>query len=147
MSSRSGFFCFSDPFSYMVVTVPALTQYGYAVGLAADHCHRLGTDRTTPRHGLMAAIASFVRRRGISAALGSRLAPRSAIRGRHDIWNFYQDDARLWCWTHTDEAEVRTVNKKGFISRTDCIADAMKHGYLERPATRNPWAFSVQHDE
>jgi len=54
-----------------------------------------------------------------------------------DIWNFYQDDSHLWCWTHTDDAEVRSDSSNRFNSRTDCIVDAMKHGYLERPPLPN----------
>ena len=64
-----------------------------------------------------------------------------------DLWNFYQNDARLWFWTHTDEAEVRTESKKGFNNRTECIADAMKHGYRQSPPRPTGWAFSVRHEE
>jgi hypothetical protein len=47
-----------------------------------------------------------------------------------DTWQFFQNDVGLWCWKHVDPEGVLSENEKCFASRTDCIADAMKHGYL-----------------
>jgi hypothetical protein len=51
-----------------------------------------------------------------------------------DTWLFYQNEAGLWCWKHTCPEGVSTDNKRCFASRTDCIVDAMKHGYLTYPS-------------
>jgi hypothetical protein len=49
-----------------------------------------------------------------------------------DTWQFYQNDAGLWCWRHTAQTGISEESKQCFESRTDCIANAMNHGYLAR---------------
>jgi hypothetical protein len=57
-----------------------------------------------------------------------------------DTWQFYQDDCGMWCWKHVDAAGLATQSERCFASRTDCIADAMRHGYLARAGVHNPKA-------
>jgi hypothetical protein len=49
-----------------------------------------------------------------------------------DTWQFYQNDAGLWCWKHTAQTGISEESRLCFESRTDCIANAMSHGYLAR---------------
>jgi hypothetical protein len=52
-----------------------------------------------------------------------------------DTWFFFQNKAGRWCWKHT---AVDGVTHKGrsFTSRTDCVADAMRHAYLSLASRR-----------
>lgn len=47
-----------------------------------------------------------------------------------DTWQFYQNEKSEWCWKHVAATGVHTRGAASFSSRTDCIADAMRHGYL-----------------
>ena len=49
-------------------------------------------------------------------------------------WQFFQDTAGRWCWRQSD-AQGRLLQESHCVhaSRTDCIAEAMRHGYLSRP--------------
>lgn len=47
-----------------------------------------------------------------------------------DNWRFFQDALGLWAWQHTAPDGVVRVSAQARSSRTDCIADAMRHGYL-----------------
>jgi hypothetical protein len=47
-----------------------------------------------------------------------------------DRWQFYQNDRGLWCWKHVTRDGETLEGKHCFDSRTDCIVDAMRHGYL-----------------
>ena len=49
-----------------------------------------------------------------------------------DTWQFYQNENGLWCWKHTASSGISTESQQCFESRTDCIANAMSHGYLAR---------------
>lgn len=49
-----------------------------------------------------------------------------------DTWQFYQNEEADWCWKHVAGTGVRSLGETSFSSRTDCIADAMRHGYLAR---------------
>ena len=49
-----------------------------------------------------------------------------------DTWQFYQNDSGEWCWKHVTQNGFTLESKTCFGSRTDCIADAMRHGYLAR---------------
>ena len=61
-----------------------------------------------------------------------------AARGGHmEKWYFYQNDVGLWCWRRTDPNGVVAEGAKCFESRTDCIADAMRHGYLACDSARS----------
>jgi hypothetical protein len=53
-----------------------------------------------------------------------------------DTWQFYQNEAGLWCWKHTASSGISTEGERCFESRTDCIANAMRHGYLSCPSLR-----------
>ena len=59
-----------------------------------------------------------------------------------DTWQLYRNDAGLWCWRYTDADGIST-ERRWFESRTQCIADAMKHGYVSetnshsRPAAKD----------
>ena len=52
-----------------------------------------------------------------------------------DTWQFYQNDKGEWCWKHVAQNGFMVESEMCFDSRTDCIADAMRHGYLARVAT------------
>ena len=47
-----------------------------------------------------------------------------------DKWRFLQNPLGLWAWEHTAANGDVKVSAKAFSSRTDCIADAMRNGYL-----------------
>jgi len=47
-----------------------------------------------------------------------------------DNWRFVQDALGLWAWQHTAANGAVRVCARAYSSRTDCIADAMRHGYL-----------------
>jgi hypothetical protein len=44
-------------------------------------------------------------------------------------WEFLQDEQARWYWRCISEG-TSTQSDQRFASRTDCIADAMRHGYL-----------------
>ena len=49
-----------------------------------------------------------------------------------ETWQFLQqDETGLWCWWHTNSHGEVSRSERCFESRTDCIVDAMKHGYLD----------------
>lgn len=52
-------------------------------------------------------------------------------------WEFYLDARGLWCWRRIG-ATAGTVSdsKRCFPTRSECIADAEKHGFVDRPARR-----------
>jgi hypothetical protein len=47
-----------------------------------------------------------------------------------DNWRFFQDASGLWAWQHTASEGVISACSQHFSSRTDCIVDAMRNGYL-----------------
>ena len=47
-----------------------------------------------------------------------------------DNWRFSQDAMGNWGWQHTARDGTVAQGAQRFSSRTDCIADAMRHGYL-----------------
>ena len=49
-----------------------------------------------------------------------------------ETWQFYQNEKAEWCWRYVAPTGVETDGETSFSSRTDCIADAMRHGYLAR---------------
>ena len=54
-----------------------------------------------------------------------------------DTWQFYQNDGGEWCWKHIAVTRITTHSERCYVSRTDCIADAMRNGYLARPNLRS----------
>ena len=48
---------------------------------------------------------------------------------KNEAWYFYQDLEKNWRWQGALPSGVRKA-RSGFGSRNDCIADAMRHGYL-----------------
>ena len=59
-----------------------------------------------------------------------RLAFGRAVTTRMENWRFFQDALSLWAWEHTAPDGCITLCARRFSSRVDCIADAMRHGYL-----------------
>lgn len=63
-----------------------------------------------------------------------------------DTWQFYQNEKGEWCWKHVAATGFTLESDDCFDSRTDCIADAMRHGYLARSVTTragaHPYAWS-----
>ena len=49
-----------------------------------------------------------------------------------DTWQFYQNEKGEWCWKHVAESGFTVESDTCYASRNDCIADAMRHGYLAR---------------
>lgn len=45
-------------------------------------------------------------------------------------WDFFLDKEDRWHWSCRRADDSRAESKDSFESRTDCIADAMRHGYL-----------------
>jgi hypothetical protein len=55
-----------------------------------------------------------------------------------DHWEFYLDARGLWCWRRLhNDAGVISDSKRCFPTRSDCIDDAVKHGYVARSARRD----------
>src|SRR5581483_9681796 len=86
----------------------------------------------------------------VPKAPGPKLAPadgNETAEAVMDTWQFYQNDSGEWCWKHVAENGFTVASDVCFKSRTDCIADAMRHGYLARTAYRHgaglPWQGSV----
>ncbi len=46
------------------------------------------------------------------------------------FWDFHQTADRHWQWRYVPESAGECVYGGRFRSRNDCIADAMRHGYL-----------------
>ena len=55
----------------------------------------------------------------------------SVDRRKTQQWEFVQDSGRRWFWRQLNRDSQTTCSGQGFASRTDCIADAMSHGYLQ----------------
>jgi hypothetical protein len=53
-----------------------------------------------------------------------------------DTWQFYQNERGQWCWKHVAVGGEMREGKHCFDSRTDCIVDAMAHGYLAAAQAR-----------
>jgi uncharacterized protein YegP (UPF0339 family) len=50
-------------------------------------------------------------------------------------WDFYQDRVGKWRWRYAAaQAPAIKHSHVGYWSRNDCIADAMRHGYLTEGA-------------
>jgi hypothetical protein len=49
-------------------------------------------------------------------------------------WQFFQNEHRQWCWSRVQPDGALQTSKKCFESRNDCIADAMRNGYLSQAA-------------
>jgi hypothetical protein len=47
-------------------------------------------------------------------------------------WDFFADRQGDWRWRSHRHDGACAESKAAFESRTDCIADAMRHGYLAR---------------
>jgi hypothetical protein len=46
-------------------------------------------------------------------------------------WFFYRDASQLWRWEcHDHEAATLKKSITGFSSLTDCVEDAVDHGYV-----------------
>jgi hypothetical protein len=58
------------------------------------------------------------------------------------FWDFEQTGDRHWQWRYVAENTGACVYSGRFRSRNDCIADAMRHGYLSDtpPAAAAPVA-------
>ncbi len=46
------------------------------------------------------------------------------------FWDFHQTPDRHWQWRYVSENTGSCLYGGRFHSRNDCIADAMRHGYL-----------------
>lgn len=57
----------------------------------------------------------------------SRMA---AERRKTQQWEFLQDRGLRWYWRRLKRDNQADKSAGAFSSRTDCIADAMSHGYL-----------------
>jgi hypothetical protein len=53
-----------------------------------------------------------------------------ADRRKTQQWEFLQDRALCWYWRRLKRGKPAARSEEVFPSRTDCIADAMTHGYL-----------------
>jgi hypothetical protein len=47
-------------------------------------------------------------------------------------WEFSQDESGRWYWICHQENGHTAQSAMSFKTRNDCIADAMRHGYLGR---------------
>jgi hypothetical protein len=52
-----------------------------------------------------------------------------------DRWEFYLTAPDAWRWRRTEAATHLVVNSdRCYHRRDDCVADAMRHGYMEHAA-------------
>lgn len=51
---------------------------------------------------------------------------------KNETWDFYQDHEARWQW-RAIQSTRRAASKTGFSSRSECIVDAMRNGYLAMP--------------
>jgi hypothetical protein len=58
----------------------------------------------------------------------------TADRRKTEQWEFLQDSTREWYWRCLHRGSQSGRSAHSFTSRTDCIADAMEHGYLQSTA-------------
>jgi hypothetical protein len=54
------------------------------------------------------------------------------------FWDFQQTADHHWQWRYVSENTASCVYSGRFRSRNDCIADAMRHGYLSDTAPFAP---------
>jgi hypothetical protein len=54
-----------------------------------------------------------------------------------DRWQFIEDGAGRWLWRHTAPDGTVRAGVHPYSSRTDCIVDAMRHGYLALDEARD----------
>ena len=47
-----------------------------------------------------------------------------------DRWEFLEDAAGRWRWRASDASGTRSESTETFRSGVDCVAHAMRHGYL-----------------
>ncbi len=53
-------------------------------------------------------------------------------------WEFYLDARGLWCWRRLNgESSIVSDSKRCFPTRDACVADAEKHGFVDRPRRRS----------
>jgi hypothetical protein len=61
---------------------------------------------------------------------------QASRRGNFEMerWTFFQDTQGRWCWNCADGG-IRVIRACGepFATRSEAVADAMRHGYLKRP--------------
>ena len=50
------------------------------------------------------------------------------------FWDFHQTADAHWQWRYVSDNSTDCVYSGRFRSRNDCIADAMRHGYLSNVA-------------
>lgn len=56
-----------------------------------------------------------------------------------DTWEFLQRHDGAWYWQHTNAAGAVRVSPACFDSESDCIGNAIYHGYLPRaPISARP---------
>ena len=54
-------------------------------------------------------------------------------------WEFLEDTSGQWRWRTSDPAAARAESCKTFKSGIDCVANALRHGYLAgTPLARAP---------
>jgi len=49
------------------------------------------------------------------------------------FWDFHQTEDGHWQWRYANDGRAVCLYGERFRSRNDCIADAMRHGYLSEP--------------
>jgi hypothetical protein len=57
------------------------------------------------------------------------------------VWDFFQHDDGRWGWRYEPrEKQTAAASTERFSTRSECIIDAMKHGYLTHTGnTLPPW--------
>jgi hypothetical protein len=75
-----------------------------------------------------------------ASALGASGSPVTELRVRaepvQEQWQFVRDARNAWYWRHTRRNGSQHVSSHSFETMTDCVADAVRHGYV--PSDREP---------
>lgn len=61
------------------------------------------------------------------------------VRQQPDTWSIYEDGYGLWHWKHPGSAE-EAASKCAFLTKRECLADALKHGYRLEPGRQDELA-------
>jgi hypothetical protein len=64
--------------------------------------------------------------------LGTSYADAVIFMKHIDDWDFTPDVDGKWHWQCHRPNGTHAESRQSFASRTDCIVDAMRHGYLAR---------------
>lgn len=74
----------------------------------------------------------FTKKYFLNYLIVNQLNTTNMIEVSEEVWEIYQDIEGNWRWAEIlATGAIEGMSESGFISRDDCIADAMKFGYWD----------------